>query len=362
MFIYNLGTALFIPYGVAARKDAWLADLLGMCGGIILFYIHHFLFRQYPNLPLTGYVRKIFGKYMGWIIGLLYVMYFLYIAARNVRDFGDLIISSTLPKTPLLAINILLVLVVCYVLYLGIEVTGRTGEVFLVILILLGMAGNFCVLISGNIDFHNLQPFLENGWKPILATTFPETINFPFGEAIVFTMIFPYLNQPGLLKKVGLFAFFLSGIGLAWTASLNIAVLSIEEVERSTFPLLSTIGKVNLLEFIQRLDAIVVLSFLLTVFFKVSVLLYAVVIGIVDLFNLKNYRHILLPIGVILIYWSITITSNFPEHIEEGHIVGSSFHILFYMILPLLMLVVSLMRNRFKRAKDKKINSESNTK
>lgn len=298
---------------------------------------------------------------MGWIIGLLYIVYFLYIAARNVRDFGDLLLSSTLQKTPLLAINILLVLAVCYVLYLGIEVTGRTGEVFLIILILFGIAGNFFILVSGNIDFHNLQPFLENGWKPVLATIFPETINFPFGEAIVFTMFFPYLNQPGSLKKVGLFVFLSSGINLAWTAILNIAVLSVEEVERSTFPLLSTIGKVNIMEFIQRLDAIVVFSFLLTVFFKVSVLLYGVVTGIVDLFNLKNYRHILLPIGCILIFWSMTITSNFSEHIEEGTLVGHSFHIIFYMILPLLMLVVSLIRNRFKKAKVKKINSESST-
>ncbi|MGM0890455.1 MAG: GerAB/ArcD/ProY family transporter [Bacillota bacterium] len=348
MFIYDLGTALVIPYGIAARKDAWLADLLGMCGGIILFYIHFFLFRQFPNLPLTGYVRKIFGKYMGWIFGLSYVMYFLYIAARNVRDFGDLIISSTLSETPLLAISISLVLVVCYVLYLGIEVAGRTGEIFLIILILFGIAGNFFVLVSGSVDLHNLQPFLENGWKPILTTIFPETINFPFGEAIVFTMFFPYLNQPGSLKKVGLFSLLSSGIILAWTASLNIAVLSVEEVERSTFPLLSTIGKVNLLEFIQRLDAIVVLSFLLTIFFKVSVLLYGAVIGIADLFNVKNYRHILLPTGCILIFWSMMIASNFSEHIEEGTFIGHSFHIIFYMILPLLMLVVSLIRNRFK--------------
>jgi spore germination protein KB len=354
-----MGTALVIPYGIAARKDAWLADLLGMCGGIILFYIHYFLFRQYPNMFLTGYVRKIFGKYLGWIIGLLYIIYFLYIAARNVRDFGDLMISSTLPITPLLVISISLVLVVCYVLYLGIEVVGRTGEIFLVILLLFGIAGNFLVLVSGNIDLHNLQSFLENGWKPVLTTIFPETINFPFGEAIAFTMIFPYLNQPGSLKKVGLFGLLSSGIILAWTASLNIAVLSVEEVERSTFPLLSTIGKVNLFEFIQRLDAIVVFSFLLTIFFKVSVLLYGVVIGLVELFNLKNYRHILLPIGCILIYWSITIASNFSGHIEEGIFIGHSFHILFYMILPLLMLVVSLIRNRFKRVKDKKIKSES---
>jgi spore germination protein KB len=87
---------------------------------------------------LTGYARKILGKYVGWIVGLLYVVLFLYGASRNLRDFGELLLSSTMPETPLLALIILMVLAVCYVLYLGIEVLARTAEVFIVILIFLG--------------------------------------------------------------------------------------------------------------------------------------------------------------------------------------------------------------------------------
>ncbi|MGM7724330.1 GerAB/ArcD/ProY family transporter [Metabacillus sp. Hm71] len=33
MFMFEMGTALVISYGVGAKKDAWLAILLGMCGG-----------------------------------------------------------------------------------------------------------------------------------------------------------------------------------------------------------------------------------------------------------------------------------------------------------------------------------------
>ncbi|WP_251032726.1 GerAB/ArcD/ProY family transporter [Bacillus sp. ISL-7] len=131
MFMFEMGTALVISYEIAAKKDAWLAILLGLCGGIILTFIYFFLFRQYPNLPLTGYVRKIFGKYLRWVIGLLYILFFLYIAARNLREFGELLLSSTLTETPLLAINILMILAICYVLYLGIEVLGEQQKYLL---------------------------------------------------------------------------------------------------------------------------------------------------------------------------------------------------------------------------------------
>jgi spore germination protein KB len=188
MFLFELGSALVVSLGSNAKKDAWLAILLGVCGGIVLFFIYYYLLRQYPNLPFTGYARKIFGKYLGWMIGLLYVIYFLYSAARGLRDFGDLLLSSTMTETPLLALNILMVLGICYVLYLGIEVLGRTAEVFIVVLIFMGFIGNLLVFLSGTVDIHNLRPFLENGWKPILTTAFPLITYFPFSEMFIFTM------------------------------------------------------------------------------------------------------------------------------------------------------------------------------
>ncbi|MCM3654387.1 GerAB/ArcD/ProY family transporter [Metabacillus litoralis] len=349
MFLFELGSAIVVSYGIGAKKDAWLAILLAMCGGIILFLIYYFLFLQYPNLPLTGYARKILGKYVGWIVGLLYVVLFLYGASRNLRDFGELLLSSTMPETPLLALIILMVLAVCYVLYLGIEVLARTAEVFIVILIFLGFVGNLFVYFSGNVELDNLQPFLENGWKPILMTV-PITTFFPFGEILAFTMLLPYLNRPELVKKVWLSSVILSGFALSYTISLDIAVLGVEEVERTTFPLLSTIGKVNLFEFIQRLDVIVVFTLLITMFFKTSIFFYSAVIGMVDLFKLKNHKQMILPTGVILIILSMAIASDFTEHLEEGlKLIIYPLYIPFFVIIPLFMLVVAIIRNGFKK-------------
>lgn len=115
------------------------------------------------------------------------------------------------------------------------------------------------------------------------------------------------------------------------------------------------------MEFLQRLDAMVVLTFLVTMFFKVAIFFYAVVIGMVDLFKLKNHQQIILPTGVILIFLSIMIASNFTEHIEEGQNITSYYiHIPLHIIIPLLMMVVVMIRNHFKKAKNEKIKSDSN--
>ncbi|MFS0637884.1 GerAB/ArcD/ProY family transporter [Mesobacillus foraminis] len=348
MFMFNMGTAVVVAYGIGAKKDAWLAILFGMFIAIALFFIYYRLFLYYPKLPLTGYARKIVGRYLGWVIGFLYILYFMHIATRQVRDFSELLVSSTMTETPLLTIIITFVLVVCYVLYQGMEVLARTAEVFIVILFLFGILANFFILISGNLDFHNLRPFLENGWKPILTTTFLETIHFPYGEMVVFTMILPYLKHSGSVKKTWLSALMISGLILSWTATLNLAVLGVEVIERSTFPTLTTIGKVNILEFIQRLDALVVLSMFMTVFFKGAIFMYGAVIGIVDLFKLKNHQQVIFPVGGIIIISAMIIAPNFSAYMEEARKSLRFIVYLFFLIFPLMMLVIAAIQKRYK--------------
>ncbi|WP_066299806.1 GerAB/ArcD/ProY family transporter [Bacillus sp. FJAT-29937] len=350
MFLFEMGSAIVINYGMTAKKDAWLAILVGLCGAIALFFIYYFIFRQYPNLLFTGVLRKIFGKYLGWMIGLLYVVLFIYDAARSLRNFGDLLLSSTMPKTPLLVLNILMILSVSYVLFLGIEVLARTAEVFIVVLIVIGLAGNLLILVSGNFTLPNLLPILENGWKPILKTAFPLTTVYPFAELIVFAMIIPSLNRPQSVKKVWLFALISSGLVLSWTTAIKIGVLGIEQAENATFPLLSTIAKVNLFDFIQRIDVLVVYTNLITMFFKLSIFYYFVVVGTTDLFKVKNQQQIILPMAVLITFLSMIMASDYSEHLYEGVTITTRYlYIPFLVILPLLMFAVSMIRKLFNK-------------
>lgn len=352
LFLFEMGTAIVVAQGPEAKKDSWIAILLGLSGGLILFFVYYALFRYYPSLPLTAYARKIFGKYIGWTVGLLYTIFFLYISARNVREFGELLITATMPEIPLLVVIILFVLTICYVLYLGIEVFARTAEILGIFLIFVGIIGNLFVYLTGTVDLNNLKPVLEYGWKPALEAAFypPLLSIFPFGEVFVFAMLFPYLNRADAVKKVGLASIIVSGLILSYTAALNIAVLGVSEVERSLFPLLSTVGKINFLEFIQRLDALVVITLLITVFFKAGIYLYGSIIGMVDLFGLKNHRQMILPAGIILTFLSMVIAEDFAEHTEEGFTVSILYICTpFLIILPVLMLIIAFVRRRFNK-------------
>lgn len=59
---------------------------MALYGGILLFSFMIILIIHYSDLPLCGYARKIHGNYIGWILSLLYVPFFIYIDARDLRD------------------------------------------------------------------------------------------------------------------------------------------------------------------------------------------------------------------------------------------------------------------------------------
>lgn len=348
IFLFEMGTALVVPIGLQAQPGVWLSILVASFGGIALFLVFDYLFRQYPDLPLSGYTRKILGKYIGWPLSFLYVPFFIYIAARDLREAGDLLVTAAYDRTPLFVINALMIIAVVYVLYKGIEVLARTGEIYLMILIGLGVLGNLLVLFSGIIDLKNLSPLFGQGWKPILTAAYPYIFMFPFGEvAICFSTIFPYLNKRQSGRKTGVIALIVGAVILSITHAVEISVLGADIYGRATFPLFTTITKVNIADFLQRMDAIVILTLIIGDFFKIAVYCYAAVIVASDLFNVQEQHKLVLPVGILVLFSSVMIASNFSEQIQEGKLTLKFLLPLFAAVIPVLLLVVHLIRKRF---------------
>jgi spore germination protein KB len=353
IILFEMGSALVVALATDAKQDAWIAVLLGMVGGIILFFIYHRLYMFYPEIPLSSYAQKIVGKWFGRIIALMYIIYFIYLAARVLRDFGELLTTTMYSSTPLLIINALMVLTIIYAVQKGFEVIARVGELFFILVYILAVMGFLMVAFSGLIHLQNIQPILENGWMPILKVTLGQTLTFPFGEMVVFTMILPFLTDQKKAKLVGIGGIVLSGINIAITALINVATLGVDLYARSPFPLLNTVGKIQLGNFIERLDVFFMLYLMIGGFFKIAIYFYAAVIGTADIFHFKSKRKMCFPIGIIILFASLTMASNYAEHIKEGlKVVPIFLHYPFQIFIPIMLLVIAYFRNRKKPAQN----------
>jgi spore germination protein KB len=348
--LFEMGSAILVGIASDAKQDAWIAILLGLTGGIMLFFIYYKLYMYYPDLPLTSYVQEITGKWLGRFIGFLYIIYFIYLAARVLRDFGELLTTTIYNSTPLFVINTLMIITIIYGIHKGFEVIARVGEIYFGVVYLTAILGMLLIIFSGLIHLGNLKPILENGVKPVIKTFLTQTINFPFGEMVVFTMLLPFVNDKKKVKIVCLSGMILSGINITITVVVNISVLGVNLFSLSTFPLLTTVGKIQIADFIERLDVLFMLYLIIGGFFKIAIYYYAAVAGAADIFQLKNQRKLGFPLGIIVLFTSVTIASNYSEHIKEGLVVVPTYlHWPFQIIIPFMLLIIAFFRNRKKK-------------
>ena len=348
--LFEMGSAILVGIASDAKQDAWIAVLLGLAGGLMIFLVYYRLYVFYPDLPLTSYAQKITGKWLGRFIGLLYIVYFMYCAARVLRDFGELLSTTIYNSTPLFIINTLMIITIIYAVHKGFEVISRVGELYFGIVYVTAILGMLLIVFSGLIHLGNLKPILENGLKPVMKTFLTQTINFPFGEMVVFTMLLPFLRDKKKAKIVCLSGMILSGINITITVVVNISVLGVALFQRSTFPLLTTVGRIQIADFIERLDVLFMLYLIIGGFFKIAIFYYAAVAGAADIFQFKNQRKLVFPIGMIVLFSSITIASNIAEFLKEGLVVVPIYLSWpFQIIIPFILLIIAFLRNRKKK-------------
>lgn len=354
IFIFEVGSAIVIPIGSDAKQDAWISVLIGMIGGLFLFSLYIYLYTQFPDLGFTDYLEKIVGKSIGRILSVIYICLFLYITARILRTFCDLILISLLPETPILVIATMIMSVVWFACHLGFEVIARTGVVLFIFVMLFSILFIFFIAVDKLIHFENLQPVLEHGWKPVLNAAFPSIASFPFGESIVFALFFPYLNH----HKKGIIAGYLgiiaSGLHLTFASMLFVSALGTFQYSIIPYPVMHIIETVNVGGVFQRLDPIGITLLLVGGIVKMTIFLCGAIEGFTSLIKKPKLKKYIGPImSIIIISMSILMSENWVEHNKLGlKTVPYLLYIPLFMVVPFILVVIVLIKNRINSKKN----------
>ncbi|KMJ59633.1 spore gernimation protein KC [Bacillus sp. LL01] len=351
LLIFEMGSATVVGIGGEAKQNVWVAILIAGLIGVIYILLLHIMLGKKEGKNLFGLIEFCLGKWLGGAVCYLYILYFIYISSRVLRDFGELIVSTIFVYTPIEIINITIMLTIIYMLYSGIEVMARTSEIFFPYVFSFTFLVGFFILLSGEIHLENLKPFLEDGFRPILNAVFPGLLTFPFGELIAFATVLPLVTKFKKAKKFAVASIITSTLVLVYSAVIQVMTLGHEMKGRANFPLLSAAREISLLDFIERVDIAVVFVVMFGIIVKIGVFFFGAVKGLEHL-SKREYRSFLFPIGSIICLSSIIITDNFAEHIEEGlKIVPYFVHLPFQFALPFLLFVIVFIRTRGKKGK-----------
>ncbi|WP_066498789.1 GerAB/ArcD/ProY family transporter [Abyssisolibacter fermentans] len=341
-----MGSAVLFLLGGTLRQDAWLVLIFGIPVGIVEVIIYTSLFYEYPDDTLVGYMIKIFGKGLGSIICVLYILRFFYNGARILREFGELTLVTVSPRASLYVITLIITVVVTYSVYSGIENICRLAQITLPIYLCIFLIEYILLFMTeGAVDLNNILPFFESGIKPILMEIFPLGVEFPFGVSIIFTMIFPFVNKPEKVRTTTIYAIIFIGIILAFNTIMIISTLGVDFALSSLFPLLEAMRFVKV-GFIDRIDILTILAFMLGLFFKITLHLYAAMLGTAQLLKVKNtnVKWLSIPFGILIFIASIIIAEDYPQHLHIGMNVTPWIFFNLFIIFPILALIIHFLK------------------
>lgn len=338
---FLLGSAiLLIPSATtaSARQDAWLSMILATLAGLVIIYVYTSLALRFPDLNFVQYSEKILGRFAGKLAGLIMIWFALHLGSLVTRNFGDFLNITVLQNTPLAVINSAILLLSAIVVKKGLEVIARVNELTLPFLIILIFV--LTALSMPETDIRRLEPVLENGIKPVIAGALP-AIGFPFAETVLFTMIIPYVNHPGRARRSMLTGALAGGFLLFLVILRTLTVLSPGATAKFWYPALESIRMIDLFNIIQRVEVVIIVGWIILGFMKITVCLYAFVLGLAQWLNLKDYRPLSLPAGVLMVSLSLFVYGNYTEEAAFAAKIWFPYAIPVTFILPLVMLTVA---------------------
>jgi len=336
---------LFVPSITAmfALQDGWISvALLATVFGILVALVCTRLGLYYPDKSVVEYAPKLVGKFGGKLIGLLYVFFFIHINAIIVREFGDFLVTAFLPETPLLVFDITVVLLAAYAVYNGMEVLCRMNQFLFPLFV--AVFGFILILLTEDASLDNFLPLMEHGVKPIIhGSLVPGAWR---GEIVLILMFLPFLNQPRETGQTLITAVVVIGLFLTLTAVTSIAVFGPLLTQNMVFPILELARYVSLGNFLERIEAIVIIVWVAGVTVKVAAFYLAAVLGTAQWLNIKDYRPMVYPVGIFILVYSVTLFENSRELVDFLATVFVPYAYLFEIIIPMGLLAVALIRNR----------------
>ncbi|RBW68534.1 GerAB/ArcD/ProY family transporter [Bacillus taeanensis] len=158
-------------------------------------------------------------------------------------------------------------------------------------------------------------------------------------------MIFPsHVNQPIKAKKAFIFGSVIGGIILIIIILLSILVLGHYITSLHQYPSYELFLKINIGNFIERIEAVMATIWFITIYFKMTMYFYGAVLGLSQMLKLNNYRPLILPLGMFLIPFSLVIYPNnaYMQTFETTVWIPYSFTI--GIFLPLLLFGIAIFR------------------
>ncbi|GFZ31306.1 germination protein GRKB [Clostridium zeae] len=332
-------TASFI-IGVT-KQDTWVVVVVSFFILGFLLQVYFKLAQRFPEKNIIEINDITYGTYLGKLISLIYIYHFWFIVAANLRFIADFFSTFLMQETDIIVFILSIGITCIYVIRKGLEVLARMTPFFTTITIVIAIM--LIIMLFNQYDIKNMLPMFQFNFIQFLQGVNVITA-IPFGELLIFLMIFPSVRDKENIKKYSFKGMLIGGAFFLMVIVRNTLALGvISELElQSSFQVAKLI---DIADIISRLESLIAVVLLFNVFMKIAIFCYGTVLSLAQILKLKTYKHIVSPIVIISIIFSITM---YESPVNQAYTAANIYPVYGWIpeiLFPMVSLIIAKVRN-----------------
>ncbi len=320
---------------------AWMIVLIGGLTASLTVIAILGVLTHFPGRSLPEATEAVLGPVIGSLVNLAYAAFFYFVGFIGLREFSENIVAAILPRTPLPAVLIAFLAVIVYGCLLGAEAIARTAWFVAPFTV----AGVIALLGGGLVTYratNALYPFwgpggLEIAGWGVLSVSL-------FSEILIVGVLGAELRQREKLVKAAWWSLLMGGLFLLGTVLVHLVVFPYPSSARVSFPLLEISRLIVTGRWLQRVESVFFVIWVMVGALKVSVAHYGCCRTLAHIVRLPRYQYLVIPLAVTL-YSASLLPPNLTTAVDLDANILRSVGWIISLALPLLTWLVAVLRN-----------------
>lgn len=254
--ILNVTKSIISNIGTASILNTIYISIIA----IFLSYYIYILFKNFPTFDILDISNVLGGKFLKYIIGILYLVYFILFSSILLNSFAYCLQIIYYPSTDLFFISLFFIIGTIFCCSLRYNSIYRSNLLIIPILLI----GTICILVLNfkNFSLENIFPILGRGFN----NTFIKGTSSLFAfQCIAFLYFIPsILKKPSSLKKICITSIVISSIFLILCTTIISLMFNAFIDSHELVPLFSAVRFIQYGNFFQRIDSIFILMLIIS--------------------------------------------------------------------------------------------------
>ncbi|GAA0315383.1 endospore germination permease [Bacillus carboniphilus] len=336
-----------VLYTIGADNAGWIVPLMSGVLSIISFLFLLKVFSAHKHKDLIDVLTHLFGKWVGIMVAVLLLCILIGGFTAETAIYTNIISTMYFPKTPLLILYALIMIVSVYGARTGLQQIGSVSWMVLAyVKITMGLA--LIITLWQGVHFY-MFPLLGPGVMEIAKESITKTSTYI--DFLVIGLLLPHIRNFKDFKRGTLIALLFVTLEITLATLAFILLFDYITVSNLNYPFHESIRYIRI-GFLTNIETFFFPFWLIASFIKFSFYLYIVTYLYGRLFRIQSIKKILPIMAVVILFLGM-----FPEtptftifSVKENLMTIVS---PFFLLLPFLMWTIAKLKGDFRNEKQK---------